>query len=124
MTRMAAYEAGSGKKDEAVCSFFRNDFIGFWMLKTWIAVTIAYGTLAGVYVLYRMDALTDRMYSMEFGGLWELGKKFLILYAVLCAVYLAAAYVHAHLIYRRAYRSRVQFAKLLSEIDGSEEEEV
>ena len=34
MTRMAAYEAGDGKKNQTICSYFRGDYVGFQMLKT------------------------------------------------------------------------------------------
>ena len=34
MTRMAAYETGEGKKDIAVCGYFRSDYIGFQLLKS------------------------------------------------------------------------------------------
>ena len=48
MTKMAAYEAGDGRKNLAVCSYVRGDYVGFQMLKTWIAVTIAFCILFAV----------------------------------------------------------------------------
>ncbi len=123
MTRMAAYEAGEGRKDETVCSYFRSDYVGLQLVKTWLATTAAYAILAGIRLLYRMDSLTDSLYAADGNALMELGSGFLLGYVVLCVVYLSAAWIISHITYRRAYRARARLEQLLQEIDGSEDEE-
>ena len=125
MTKMAAYEAGDGRKNLAVCSYFRGDCVGFQMLKTWIAVTIAFCILFAVYLVYEMDSLMTDFYSIDLLGL---GKKFGFAYLALCGVYLLAAFVISQRRYGLALRATVKFDKeldLLSggEDDGFEEEE-
>ena len=116
--------AGDGRKNLAVCSYFRGDYVGFQMLKTWIAVTIAFCILFAVYLVYEMDSLMT-----DFTALicWGLGKKFGFAYLALCGVYLLAAFVISQKI-RPCPRATVKFDKeldLLSggEDDGFEEEE-
>ncbi|HIY61377.1 MAG TPA: hypothetical protein H9831_11985 [Candidatus Eisenbergiella pullistercoris] len=123
MTRMAAYEAGNGKKDRAVCSFFRSDFVGFQLLKTWIAVTAAFCILAGIWLLYRLDEITAIFYAMDVDALLELGKDALAAYGILCGGYLLTTWLAAHVVYAKAHKASAAFDRMLTEIDGSEEEE-
>ena len=91
MTRMAAYEAGRGKKDREICGFFRSDYVGFQLLKTWIATTIAFCILAGIWLLYRVDEITSIFYAMDVDAILALGKQAVIVYLILCAGYLLAS---------------------------------
>ena len=123
MTRMAAYEAGDGKKDRRICSFFRSDFVGFQLLKTWIAVTAAFCMLAGIWLLYRLDEITAIFYAMDVDALLELGKDALAAYGILCGGYLLTTWLAAHVVYAKAHKASAAFDRMLTEIDGSEEEE-
>ena len=123
MTRMAAYEAGRGKKDREICSFFRSDYVGFQLLKTWIAVTIAFCILTAIWLLYRIDEITSIFYAMGTDAMLALGKDVLIAYVILCAAYLSASWLIAHVAYGKAHRASVAFDRMLTELDGSEEEE-
>ena len=123
MTRMAAYEAGNGKKDRAVCGFFRSDFVGFQLLKTWIAVTAAFCILAGIWLLYRLDEVTAIFYATDADAFFTLGKRVLAAYAVLCGGYLLITWVAAHIVYAKAHKASAAFDRMLTEIGGSEEEE-
>ena len=123
MTRMAAYEAGKGKKDREICGFFRSDYVGFQLLKTWIATTIAFCILAGIWLLYRIDEMTSIFYAMDLDALLALGRQALIAYIVLCGAYLLVSWLLAHVTYAKAHKASVAFDRMLNEIDGSEEEE-
>lgn len=123
MTRMAAYEKRQGRRDEEICSYFRNDYVGFQLLKTWIYTTIAFAILVGIYAVYRIDAIMERFYSLSVDGIWDLGKRMALAYVILCAIYLAITWIVSHVTYSKAFKETVLFDKMLTEIDGSEEEE-
>lgn len=123
MTRMAAYEAGRGKRDREICGFFRSDYVGFQLLKTWIATTIAFCILAGIWLLYRADEITSIFYAMDVDAILALGKQAVIVYLILCAGYLLASWLIAHVTYAKAHMAAVSFDRMLTAIDGSEEEE-
>ena len=123
MTRMAAYEAGRGKKDREICGFFRSDYVGFQLLKTWIATTIAFCILAGIWLLYRVDEITSIFYAMDVDAILALGKQAVIVYLILCAGYLLASWLIAYVTYAKAHMAAVSFDRMLTAIDGSEEEE-
>ena len=57
MTRLASYEANEGKKDISVLNYFRNDFIGFQVLKSVIAATISFLALFAVYIFYNFGIM-------------------------------------------------------------------
>lgn len=120
MTRMAAYEAGDEKKNQTICSYFRGDYVGFQMLKTWIAVTVAFCIMCGIYLLFQMDSIMMDFYSID---LLALAKRFVFAYVILCAVYLIAAFIIAQRRYGLALRATVRFGKELEELDGDSEEE-
>lgn len=81
MTRLASYEANEGKKDISIINYFKNDYIGFQVLKSVIAATISFFALFGVYVFYNFEELMQDVYKMDLLGF---GKSVVILY--LCAV--------------------------------------
>ena len=123
MTCMAAYEAGEGKQDLKICGYFKSDYVGFQLLKTWIYTTIAFCIMAAVYVLYEMDTMMDSLYSLQLDELLVLGKKFVFVYIVVCGIYMVFTYVVSHFVYKKAHRSLVLFDRKLNMIEGSEEEE-
>ena len=52
MTRMAAYEQDEYKKNIKITGFFRSDYIGFQLLKSIVANTIAFAILFCLYILH------------------------------------------------------------------------
>ncbi len=127
MTRMAAYEAGEGKKDAAVCSYFRSDYVGFQVIKTWIGATLAFGILVGIGLVYKMDALLESLYGLDLDGIFGLAKKILWVYAIFCGAYMLVVYISAHIVYARAHKAMSRFHRELEALEGhtkrAEEEE-
>lgn len=81
MTKLASYESGEGKKDVAVLNYFRGDYVGFQVLKSVIAGTIAFFAIFGIYLLYNFEVLMQDIYNMD---LLAFGKSIVIYY--LCGV--------------------------------------
>ena len=55
MTRMAAFEQHEGKKNNAINSYFRSDYVGYEVLKSIISATIVYLILVAAYVMYHFS---------------------------------------------------------------------
>ncbi len=96
MTRLASYEANEGKKDISIVNYFKNDYIGFQILKSVIAATISFFALFGVYICYNFEALMQEIYKMDLLGF---GKSVIIMY--LCAV--GAYGVISYVVYAAKY---------------------
>ena len=55
MTKLAIYEEGEGKKTIPMSRFYRSDFIGRAIMKSFIIGTILYGILLGIWIIYQME---------------------------------------------------------------------
>lgn len=77
MTKMASYEAHEGKKCLAIGSYFRNDYIGWQVLKSIISATIAFVVVFAMYIFYDFEIFMTEIYKMD---LLEFAKNVLFLY--------------------------------------------
>ncbi|MBR5798567.1 MAG: hypothetical protein IKY23_00755 [Lachnospiraceae bacterium] len=102
MTRMASYESGRGKKDIAVLNYFRGDYIGFRVLKSVIAATIAFCLIFAVYVFYNFEKLMQEIYEMD---LMAFGKNIIVLYLCTVGAYGVISYIVYAVKYSRAKKN-------------------
>ena len=101
MTKLSSYEAGEGKKNMAIGSYFRGDYIGKEVVKSFIYGTIAYIIMFAVYIAYDFDIFMQDIYKMD---LIEFGKNVGLLYAKLIVAYMLATYLVYHIRYKRSRR--------------------
>ena len=71
MTQMASYEANEGKKNVAIGSYFRSDYIGWQVLKSIISATIAFVVVFAMYIFYDFEIFMMEIYKMD---LLEIGR--------------------------------------------------
>ncbi|MBQ8596903.1 MAG: hypothetical protein IJ409_03855 [Lachnospiraceae bacterium] len=90
MTRLASYESGEGKKDIAILNYFRGDYIGFQVLKSILAATIAFFAVFGVYLFYNFEMLMQDIYNMD---LLAFAKNIVISYLCSVGAYAVISYV-------------------------------
>ncbi len=77
MTQMASYEANEGKKNVAIGSYFRSDYIGWQVLKSIISATIAFVVVFAMYIFYDFEMYMMEIYKMD---LLEFAKNVLLMY--------------------------------------------
>ncbi|MCI8382920.1 MAG: hypothetical protein HFI07_14255 [Lachnospiraceae bacterium] len=65
MTQLQAYEDCGGKKDIAIASYFRGDYLGSQMLKSVISVTIAAAIGYAGYVFYNLESFMKDLYQTD-----------------------------------------------------------
>lgn len=102
MTKLAAYEHGPGKKNVAIGSYFRGDYIGFQLLGSVICVTLAFVIVVGVYIFYNFEELMTDVYSMD---LIEFGRQMAEYYVILLVSYVGISYAVYSYRYSRAKKS-------------------
>lgn len=66
MTQIALYEKKNGKKDLAMYSFHREDYIGWQALKTFFAVTAAYVLIIGLIVLWNLEVIISHFDTFDY----------------------------------------------------------
>ncbi len=102
MTKMASYEAHEGKRCLAIGSYFRNDYIGWQVLKSIISATIAFVVVFAMYIFYDFEVFMTEIYKMD---LLEFAKSVLFYYLGTVGAYALISYVVYTVRYRRASRS-------------------
>lgn len=115
MTRMASYEAGEGKKNMNIGNYFRSDYIGMQVLKSVISATIAFAICFGMYLFYGFENLMQDVYKMD---LLQLGKRVLVVYAVMVIGYGAVSYVIYAARYKKARKSLKKYYNNLRKLSG------
>jgi hypothetical protein len=91
MTKMTAFIDREGKKNDAINSYFRSDYVGFNVLKSVISATVIFAILLGTYVLCKFETVLSNIYNTE--NLLNAGRRCLIYYLLLVGVYSLASYV-------------------------------
>ena len=102
MTKMASYEVNEGKKNVAIGSYFRGDYIGWQVLKSIISATIAFIVVFGMYIFYDFELFMIDIYKMD---LLEFGKYVLTLYLWTIGVYAVISYIVYAVRYTKAIKS-------------------
>ena len=110
MTRMAVYENGEGRKNGAIGSYFRGDYIGLQVLKSVISATISFVLVCAVLVLYNFDGIMDSLYGID---LFAAAKKVIIAYVVVVAVYALVSYLIYSFMYKKARKKQKAYAASL-----------
>lgn len=113
MTRMAAYESGEGKKNGAIGSYFRGDYIGLQVLKSIISATVAYFLVCGMYLLYHFETLLDGIYEMD---LWGLARRAATAYIITVVVYALISYVVYSYKYGKAKKKQKAYMNRLRQL--------
>ncbi|MCI9065408.1 MAG: hypothetical protein HFI53_06000 [Lachnospiraceae bacterium] len=102
MTKMASYEAHEGKRCLAIGSYFRNDYIGWQVLKSIISATIAFVVVFAMYIFYDFEIFMTDIYKMD---LLEFAKNVLFFYLGTVGAYALISYVVYAVRYSRAKKS-------------------
>ena len=102
MTKLASYEAGEGKKNVAIGSYFRSDYIGWQVLKSIISASIAFVVVFAMYIFYDFEMFMTEVYKMD---LLEFCKTVLIWYAVVVGAYAVLSYIIYTYRYSKARKS-------------------
>ncbi len=115
MTKLASYEANEGKKNVAIGSYFRSDYIGWQVLKSIISVTIAFAAVFAIYIFYDFELFMTDIYKMD---LLEFGRKVLTYYLVAVGVYALISYAVYAYRYSKAQKSLKLFYANLKKLAG------
>lgn len=115
MTKMASYEANEGKKNVAIGSYFRGDYIGWQVLKSIISATIAFVVVFGMYIYYDFEVFMADIYKMD---LIEFARHVLSMYLWTIGVFAVISYVVYTVRYRKAVKSLKLYYMNLRKLAG------
>ncbi len=115
MTKMASYEANEGKKNVAVGSYFRGDYVGWHVLKSIISATIAFVVVFGMYIYYDFEVFMMDIYKMD---LIEFARRILSRYLWTVGIYAVISYVVYTVRYMKAVKSLKLYYMNLRKLAG------
>ncbi len=120
MTKMASYEEGEGREHMPIRKYYRKDYVGYEMLKTFFTSTAAFGILLALWLIYNMEGLTA---LTDTGDLADLGGLALAAYIGFCAVYqIIACIVYNHR-YAKAAAGLKKYQATLKKVEKLQEKE-
>lgn len=90
MTRLQAYEDRGGKRDIAIAGYFRGDYLGSQMLKSFVSITLAAVLFYAGYVFYNLESFMKNLYQTD----WiEYASMLFTRYLVLVIGYVLITYL-------------------------------
>lgn len=118
MTEMAIYEKREGRTDEQVDAYFKSDYLSAELLKSFLAATIVFLMLIGVYCLYHFEELMLTIYSLD---LKLLIRQILTRYFLFLAVFLAITLIVYVRRYNHTRRNLREYYRNLKELSAGYE---
>lgn len=120
MTKMASYEEGDGKEYMPIKQYYRRDYVGFGMIKTFITSSIAFGIIFFCWVLYEMENITELFAERD---LTEFGLLILAVYAVFEGAYQIIALIVYNKRYSKANIRMKEYHSVLKKVEKLQEKE-
>ena len=121
MTKMASYEDHEGKKNKAIGSYFRGDYIGLQVLKSIISATISFFVVGLMFVFYDFENIMQNVYKVD---LLATGKKVLLAFCIVVALYALVSYVIYSIKYKMAKMNQKNYSNHLKQLAEMYEKEV
>lgn len=119
MVKMAAFEERQGKECEPMKKYFRGDYIGLQMLRSFVTGTLAYAILFGLWALRQFDEILEHL--MRYIKMWE---DLVLSYLVFMAAYLFITYVVYSVRYRKGRKDLKRFYAYLRKVEKINDEKV
>ena len=113
MHKLAVYESGEGKKHLAISNYYRSDYIGLALIKSFFLTTVAYGLLLLGWAGYKSEYLMNNIHRMNLTLLvvGALGG-----YIILLVVYSVLTYIYCTVKYAKAQKGIQEYYKGLGQI--------
>ena len=83
MTAAAMEEHRSGKRKRPATDYFPEDYVGLQVIKGLIGITMVYALLIGAWGIYTAETW---LASYSYADLFDLGRRFLLLYIAVMVV--------------------------------------
>ena len=120
MTQLASYEKNDGKKNVAIGSFFRGDYLSLQLIKSIIYGSVAYLIVFGIYMYYNFESIMDNVYSMDLIGL---GTDIIKYYVIFIVAYCIISYFIYSVRYSQAMASLKNYYNNLKHLEEFYSEE-
>lgn len=113
MSKLAIYENKIGKETFQIYEYSQSDYIGWQLLKTWIASTIAYIICLGGVIVVNTEYLLQHWIEINYNkiGLWIAGT-----YGTIIIISILATFLLARSKYKSVEEKMKQYMRLLDNV--------
>lgn len=125
MTEIAMFEKKNAKDMIPAGRYFKSDFVGLWILRSFLSYTVAFGLCLALWVLYQIEGI---MSTMDLSVILESLKLISILYGSGLLLYLLFTYGFCSGKYEaaarniRIYQARLRHLEKKYEVSGGRED--
>ncbi len=120
MIRVARFEQNIGAEDLRIHKYYRRDYVAYAMIRNFFVVTIGYGLLLAVILLYNLDFLLNNLKNLN---IQPLLIAIITGYLFVLALYSVLVYTIRSLRYLRAERRVNGYYRELKKLSRMQKEE-
>lgn len=120
MTKLALFEEQHKEQLNGVQSYFRSDYIGRYLIKNGLRVTLAFLLVLTGWGLYNAETLIVDITQID---VMALGARILFLYGVTMCVFLVLTYIIYAVRYLRAKQDLAKYHELLAQLKKAYQQE-
>ena len=113
MTQLAIFEKRMGKKIFPINRYFKKDYVGGQMFRSFFGYTFCYLLFLLMWVLYKLDELLNEMSIDE---ILDAAKKWGVIYAAGLVLYLIVTWIVYSKRYDYAARSQTMYTSKLKHL--------
>lgn len=101
MVKLQTFEDQKGEKYFSIVKYFRGDYVWLHLLKAFVAGTVSFALMVGMWALAEMEHLMETIHTMD---LQAFAVSLLLKYFIFIGLYLVAVFCYANATYTRAKR--------------------
>lgn len=113
MTKLAILEQDQGDMIKKAKTYYRSDFIGGHLLKNIFLYTAAFLIGFILWASYSMDALLEKLNTMDILGL---GRRIILVYGIVLVIYLVLSYVIYYIKFHKAEIKLLSYRLLMDRL--------
>ena len=92
MTKLALYEQKNAKSEIKYSKYYRSDYLAIKMIKSFVAVTIAYALMLALWLLFSADAFIGRLKTTN--SFMAVVILIVMFYILITVVYMIFTYIY------------------------------
>lgn len=114
MIKMSEFDTNDGKQCKPMIQYARNDYVSMQLLKSFITGTLCYSLIFGLWCLYSMEDLMERLNKVDIKGLLISG---VVLYLIFMLFYMGATYVIFNMKYTQGRKKVKKYYNSLKKVN-------
>lgn len=119
MAKINMYEQNEGREDIKLAKYFRADYTRLQILKSFVAVTVGYAIVVGMYLASQLDYLIKEAVNLDYVGMAMTALGY---YVIILTVYIGGTTIYCLLHYNASRNKLAKYFKMLRRMRSFYEE--